>query len=835
MKRRKLLIGVGSAAGVGGLVGSGAFTSVSANRSVTIETAGDENAFLGLEPSSGPNGEYAYIESDGTLALDFSDTDAGGQGVGVDSIYQFDDVFRVTNQGTQTVYVWATIDFSGVDFEPGDIHFYPNGDENDKLQDTESVLGLPVGQSAEIGVYVDSHAVSSGGTLDVTIHANAEQPGSSTPVDEGGDDFVVVDASGGGDFTSIQNAIDSLSGSTVLVEPGVYEENVNANVSDLTLLGPNNGVPGDGSRGPEATVEGRFVASADNVVVDGFDISPPAAEANQFSEALRVSNTPNGVVVKNNVVREFERDAPGGGFYGVDGINVFGGTASEPIEDVTVVNNSVQSLRNEDQGGVAGISIQGNVAGATVENNTIAEIGEEVTSYGFGVTVRGTSNHGDLPSDVDVRNNDISQVFSDDASDFLGVGLGVESDGSSYTIEDNAIEDVDLGAEFKAAATETSLAGNTFSNTIFHLGDLTGGLDLIGVLSDNGFDGAAGVDSVEPNSIRPSGFDPYQQVITPEIQPGVDVASSGAEITADAGVYDEAVDIDTANATLSSLQGPSTTIIESGTDIRSGGVTIDGFEIRNPGTQGQADPGSPGGAIGVNVHSGNEDVAVKNNVITEIGTGDDDANPIGILSSDGTSGITVENNEISNLEGTDEDQGQSQAVLINESGTKITNATVSNNDISDLLDTRSTVAVRFNGDVEGDISSNDITGLNTEGDIPGSNGDPGGFTQVIALQRGGGSSTGPSDVTIEDNTISNIETTTPDNYAPPFHLILGPDTDGTTVAIESNSFNGDSQDDEIYVGDRTGALDLNSVQNNNSFTPAGTVTTLEGLDVIARS
>ena len=294
----------------------------------------------------------------------------------------------------------------------------------------------------------------------------------------------------------------------------------------------------------------------------------------------------------------------------------------------------------------------------------------------------------------------------------------------------------------------------------------------------------------------------------------------------DGSDYDGNFDIDESGVTLARASAERPVI--NGQDgfaigVNASDVTVDGFEIRNPGTQGTASPGSPGGIGGVDVNSGNTNVCVQNNVITDIGTGDDDANPIGVLASDGTSGIRVYNNEISDLEGTDEDQGQVQGVLINESGTQITDAEVSNNTITGLLDTRSTNAIRFNGDVAGEISDNDISDLNTEGTIPGSGGDPGGFTQVIALQQGGGSATGPSNVTIRGNDISDIETTTPDNFAPSFHVILGGSTDGTTVSIDSNDFSGDSQDDEVYVGDGTGALDLNEVLSDNSFTPAGSI------------
>jgi hypothetical protein len=102
MNRRKFLAALGTAAaGTSAAVSTGAFTSVSADRSVSVEVADDADALLAMTPSNGPNGEYAAADG-GTIALDFTDTDAGGTGVGTDSTYHFDDVFRITNQGTQS-------------------------------------------------------------------------------------------------------------------------------------------------------------------------------------------------------------------------------------------------------------------------------------------------------------------------------------------------------------------------------------------------------------------------------------------------------------------------------------------------------------------------------------------------------------------------------------------------------------------------------------------------------------------------------------------------------------------------------------------------------------
>jgi hypothetical protein len=172
------------------VVGSGAFTSVSADRSVDVAVADDADAFLAMVPSDGPNGEYAETTGDGTIALDFAENSAGGSGVGTDSVYQFDDVFRITNQGTQPVYVWATFSGASGSFTPDgsdtDIYLYPNGDSDDRLRDSDDdILYLGVGQSAEIGVYVDTTGVTTDQNLTMTVNADAENPASGAVV--GGD------------------------------------------------------------------------------------------------------------------------------------------------------------------------------------------------------------------------------------------------------------------------------------------------------------------------------------------------------------------------------------------------------------------------------------------------------------------------------------------------------------------------------------------------------------------------------------------------------------------------------------------------------------------------
>jgi hypothetical protein len=110
MNRRKLLTTIGALSAGGAIVnGTGAFTSVEADRDVAVQVADDANAFLALE-AIGPNAPYTTT-SNGTLGIDLTSSNAtgeGGQGVNTNAVTVFEDMFEVRNQGTQDVEVEIT-------------------------------------------------------------------------------------------------------------------------------------------------------------------------------------------------------------------------------------------------------------------------------------------------------------------------------------------------------------------------------------------------------------------------------------------------------------------------------------------------------------------------------------------------------------------------------------------------------------------------------------------------------------------------------------------------------------------------------------------------------
>jgi len=176
MKRRQLLLGVASVAGTGGLLGTGAFTAVSADRTVSVQVATDDQALLALEPTDGPNGEYATLEG-GQLAIDLSSsnpTDAGGTGVNARAETTIEDVFAVENRGTQPVEVTLDPYFfdDGGDF----VCVYP-GSQSDAVVGNGSTglepVTLGVGDREQYDVFaaVALGASSLGGTVTVTADA----------------------------------------------------------------------------------------------------------------------------------------------------------------------------------------------------------------------------------------------------------------------------------------------------------------------------------------------------------------------------------------------------------------------------------------------------------------------------------------------------------------------------------------------------------------------------------------------------------------------------------------------------------------------------------------
>ncbi len=94
-------------------ISSGAFTSISAERTAEITVAGDASALLTLAPYDGPNAAYVDYDTDGALFLNFEAVTAAG--VNVDAVTTISNVFTISNSGTQDVTVTLAKDGSNTD------------------------------------------------------------------------------------------------------------------------------------------------------------------------------------------------------------------------------------------------------------------------------------------------------------------------------------------------------------------------------------------------------------------------------------------------------------------------------------------------------------------------------------------------------------------------------------------------------------------------------------------------------------------------------------------------------------------------------------------------
>ena len=152
------MLGAGSAAiGASALVGSGAFTAVASERTVSVRVANDENAYMGLkEVPESPNSSYVDYDDNGNLQIQMDDANPNledekrGTGVNPDSITVFKDLFRIRNQGKQPIKVFA--------FLQGDKADRVGLFRDDYLPCWE--LELDVGEEEDLGLMTNTYGVS---------------------------------------------------------------------------------------------------------------------------------------------------------------------------------------------------------------------------------------------------------------------------------------------------------------------------------------------------------------------------------------------------------------------------------------------------------------------------------------------------------------------------------------------------------------------------------------------------------------------------------------------------------------------------------------------------
>jgi hypothetical protein len=185
MHRRRLLQLIGLIAGGSALsVGSGAFTSVSGQRTVDIAVADDDDAYLDLDGNS----EFLRTTtSSGQLRFFIPglDPDTGpggdspdGSGVNPSSSYTFADLFTVTNRGEDPVELYSRA--SGL---PQELHRLAivGGPNNTLLAGEGNAIELAAGDQISAGLFIEMSDTDTSKTVETSITIVADPSDESNP------------------------------------------------------------------------------------------------------------------------------------------------------------------------------------------------------------------------------------------------------------------------------------------------------------------------------------------------------------------------------------------------------------------------------------------------------------------------------------------------------------------------------------------------------------------------------------------------------------------------------------------------------------------------------
>ena len=183
MKRRTLLASLSAlSVSLGLSIGSGAFTSVSGDRRLEIQTSDDNNALLTLKQEGGTKSvesgspeqvEFRFPSLE--QKFEYMKETGDSLGLGTDSVYEFaaddeDGLLRIMNQGTQTVDVYSKFDSQhSLNIELFDVQ----DSSRTALRDENANLGT--GDHVDVGFRIDTSGASVG-QFDETLTIVAEQP-----------------------------------------------------------------------------------------------------------------------------------------------------------------------------------------------------------------------------------------------------------------------------------------------------------------------------------------------------------------------------------------------------------------------------------------------------------------------------------------------------------------------------------------------------------------------------------------------------------------------------------------------------------------------------------
>jgi parallel beta-helix repeat protein len=160
-------------------------------------------------------------------------------------------------------------------------------------------------------------------------------------------------------YTTIQAAVNAAAaGTTIIVDPATYTENVTITQQRITVRGAEAGVnPVPGRSGPESVLNGTITITGARVTVDGFTVNATAQWAIEVGGASTPSAAATNCVIENNIVSST--------VYGIQ-IGAEGGPGTTQVALYAVVRNNLVQTGNS-------AIVLFNTAGNTVQGNSILQ------------------------------------------------------------------------------------------------------------------------------------------------------------------------------------------------------------------------------------------------------------------------------------------------------------------------------------------------------------------------------------------------------------------------------------------------------------------------------
>jgi hypothetical protein len=136
-------------AAVGLLTATGAFTTVEADRTATVNAAGDASALIAIQPAD-ENGQYVDNSSD-EIEFDISEgSNSGATGVNLNATTDINRTMNITNNGQESVNLY--LEASGGNASLVSFH----NSTKDNITGEDNKMSVGSGDNATISVVIDT-------------------------------------------------------------------------------------------------------------------------------------------------------------------------------------------------------------------------------------------------------------------------------------------------------------------------------------------------------------------------------------------------------------------------------------------------------------------------------------------------------------------------------------------------------------------------------------------------------------------------------------------------------------------------------------------------------